>query len=225
PWYEIQRFDSLRVTVQDQWKRPLTQSRNSFRGNFSAAVTPKLDLSINTGFGTLYNRQPPGDDLIIALLYVGIQNYGFKGPGLDKIVTDANGTQLHDAFTFAPGDIMQNINESRVKRMTSSANAQWRPFSWMQNEATAGIDLAVTNFFQLCKLNECPPANATARTGRVIDLKLNRQNISGKLSSNSIWQATSAVALTTSVGGDYTIVAFDSVNARGVGLPRGATTV
>ena len=232
PKYEIQRFDAAKVTVLDEWKRPLAQSRKSFRANFSANVSPTVDLSFNTGFSQLYNRQPPGDDLIIALLYVGIQNWGYKGCpgnttpcGLDKQYADALGTPLHDAYTFAPGDIMQNLNQSRVQRITSSTSASWRPFHWLQNEATMGVDLSVINYTQICKLNECPPANATARTGRVTDNKLNRKNVSTKVSSNATWNYKPWLNLRTSVGGDYTWVGFDSVNTSGVGLPPGATTV
>jgi TonB-linked SusC/RagA family outer membrane protein len=225
PWYEIRRFDSLKVGTLPEWRRPLAQKRQSFRGNLSAALSPKVDLNINTGFSRLYNRQPPGDDLIIALLYVGIQNYGFKGPGLDKITTQSGGTPLHDAYTFAPGDIMQNINESTVQRTTASANMAWRPFTWMQNDGTVGVDLSVTNYFQICKVNECPPANATARAGRVTDNKVNRRNISGKLSSTSTWDVRPWANLKTSVGGDYTAVEDDFVNSNGVTLPPGATTV
>jgi TonB-linked SusC/RagA family outer membrane protein len=225
PGYEVTRFDTLNYTVRDEWRRPLAQNSQSFRGNLTATLSPTFDLSLNTGFGRLYNRQPPGDDLIIALLYVGIQNYGFKGPGLDKITTQANGTQLHDAFTFAPGDIMQNLNESTVQRTTASANGAWRPLPWMRNDATVGVDLAVTNFYQICQLNECPPANSTARQGRVTDNKLNRRNLSTKLSSNMTWDVRPWANLTTSVGGDYTIVSSDFTNTSGVTLPPGASTV
>lgn len=226
PWYEERRFDSIPGgKTLPEWRRPLAQKRQGFRGNLSAALSPTVDLNINTGFSRLYNRQPPGDDLIIALLYVGIQNYGFKGPGLDKIVNQSGGTPLHDAFTFAPGDIMQNINESTVQRTTASSNLAWRPFPWMVNDGTVGVDLAVTNFYQICKVNECPPANATARAGRVTDNKLNRRNISAKISSTSTWDVRPWANLKTSFGGDYTTVANDFVNTNGVTLPPGATTV
>jgi TonB-linked SusC/RagA family outer membrane protein len=225
PGYEVQRFQTGLIDVRDEWTRPLAQKRSSFRGNFGAALSPKVDVEVSTGFTTLYNRQPPGDDLIIALLYVGIQNYGFKGPGLDKIVNQADGTPLHDAFTFAPGDVMQNLNESRVQRFTGSTRAGWRPFTWMQNEGTVGVDLAITNFYQICKLNECPPANATARQGRVTDNKLNRRNVSAKLASNSTWNWRPWATLTTSVGSDYTVISNDFVNTNGVTLPPGASTV
>jgi TonB-dependent SusC/RagA subfamily outer membrane receptor len=77
PGTDLRRFDSLKVKVLDQWKNPLAMDRKSFRANLTAAMSPKLDVGVNTGFTRLYNRIPPESDLIIALLYVGIQNYGF----------------------------------------------------------------------------------------------------------------------------------------------------
>ena len=34
------------------------------------------------------------------------------------------------------------MNKQDVQRLTGSFNATWRPFSWMQNDGTVGIDLA-----------------------------------------------------------------------------------
>ncbi len=225
PGYEIQRFDSLHVKVLDQWKNPLAMNRKSFRGNLSATLSPKIDLSVSSGFTNLYNRIPPESDLIISLLYVGMQNYGFKGPGLDKITNQVNGTPLNDAFQWAPGDIMQNINESTVQRTTMSTNGNWRPFSWMQNDATIGMDLANAGYYQICRLEECPPQNATARLGRVTDNKHNYLNLSARFSSNSSWNVRPWANLQTSIGGDYTNVEDDFVNSNGTILPPGASTV
>jgi TonB-linked SusC/RagA family outer membrane protein len=225
PGTDIRRFDSLKVNIRDQWKNPLAMDRKSFRANLNAAMTPKLDLGVNTGFTRLYNRIPPESDLIIALLYVGIQNYGFKGPGLDKTEKDVIGTPLWDAFQFSPGDIMQNINESTIQRSTMGTNGSWRPFPWMQNEGTVGFDLAGVNYFQICKLNECPPSNATARLGRVTDKKRNFRNLSARLSSTSTWNFKPWANLRTTVGGDYTNAESDSTYANGTNLPPGASTV
>ena len=80
--FELARFDSAHVAVRDEWFHPEAQQRASFRGNLSAALSPKFDLSVSSGFSKLDNRIPPESDLIIALYYVGMQNYGYKGcPG------------------------------------------------------------------------------------------------------------------------------------------------
>ena len=170
PWYDVQRFDSLHIGVRNEWFHPSAQQRSSFRGNLSASLSPKFDLNVSSGFVKQDNRIPPESDLIIALYYVGMQNYGYKGCpggvnpcGLDKIPTQADGVPLHDALQWDPGEIMQVTQMSDVQRFTGSLNGNWRPFSWMVNDGTVGVDFAAIDFFQLCRLTECPPQSSTAQ--------------------------------------------------------------
>jgi len=232
PSYEVTRFDTLHVRVRDEWYHPEAQQHASFRGNLSATLSPKFDLNLSSGFTKLDNRIPPESDLIIALYYVGMQNYGYKGCpggvapcGLDKNPVQSDGTPLHDALQWAPGDIMQVTQNSDVQRFTGSATATWRPYSWMQNDATAGLDLAAQDFFQLCRLNECPPQNASARLGRVTDNQGKNRNFSAKVSSNATWNYRPWVNFKTSLGADYTNLEFDNAQTNGTILPPGASTV
>ena len=230
--FEVARFDSAHVPVRDEWFHPEAQQRGSFRGNLSATLSPKFDLNLSSGFTKLDNRIPPESDLIIALYYVGMQNYGYKGCptgkfpcGLDKDPFQADGVPLNDALQWAPGDIMQVTQNSDVQRFTGSATATWRPFSWMQNDGTAGLDLSAVDFFQLCRLTECPPQSATAKLGRVTDNQAKNRNFSAKLSSTSTWNPRNWMNLKTSLGADYTNLESDFANTNGTILPPGATTV
>jgi TonB-dependent SusC/RagA subfamily outer membrane receptor len=231
--FYIRRFeDTLKTRVRDEWRNPSALQKGSFRANLNAALSPKVDLNISSGFMKSDTRIPPESDLIIALYYVGMQNYGYKGCpggvtpcGLDKIANQADGTPLYDALQWSPGDIMQVTQNSDVQRFTGSASASWRPFAWMQNEGTAGVDLSAINFFQLCRLNECPPQSATARLGRITDNQSKQRNFSAKVTSTSTWNPRTWLNLKTSVGGDYTNLESDAANTSGTGLPPGAATV
>jgi TonB-dependent SusC/RagA subfamily outer membrane receptor len=225
PGFELQRFDSLHVPVRDEWFHPQAQQLQSYRANLSATISPKLDLTASAGFTKADNRIEPDGSAFIALYYTGMQNYGFKGPGLDKITTDVNGTQLHDYLQYDPGDIMQYTNEQDIQRTIGSFQATWRPITWMQNDATVGFDLANIDLFSLCRVNECPPQSATARTGVVNDSKSNNRNLSAKFSSTSSWNARTWLNMKTTVGGDYTNLEVDSLRTSGLGLPPGASTV
>ena len=232
PGYEVQRFDAAHVGVRDEWFHPEAQQRSSFRGNLNAALSPTFDLNLNTGFQKLDNRIPPESDLIIALYYVGMQNYGYKGCpggvapcGLDKDPNQSNGTPLHDALQWAPGDIMQVTQNSDVQRFTGSANGNWRPFPWMRNDGTVGLDLSAVDYFQLCRLNECPPQTSTARLGRVTDNQYKFRNFSAKISSTSTWNFRPWLNFQTSVGSDYTNIETDSAKTNGTLLPAGASSV
>src|SRR6185436_900471 len=217
PSYEVRRFDSLKVGVRDEWFHPSALDKQSFRANLSAQLSPKVDVTVSTGFVKSDTRIPPESDLIIALYYVGMQNYGYKGCpggvqpcGLDKVPNQADGTPLHDALQFAPGDIMQVTQNSNVQRATASLTTTWRPFSWLQNDGTVGFDLAAVNFFQLCRLNECPPQSAQARLGRITDNQSKNRNFSAKLSSNATWIYKPWLNFKTSLGGDYTNLENDA---------------
>ena len=225
PGYEVDRFNSQHTAVRDEWFHPLAQQKMGFRANVNATVSPKFDVSANAGFARSDNRIEPESDLFISLYYVGMQNYGFKGPGLDKETTDVDGTPLNDYLQYAPGDIMQFYSNQDVQRFTGSFNTSWRPFAWMQNDGTVGIDQANINFFSLCRLNECPPQSPDARSGFVQDNNRNDRSVSAKITSTSSWNARTWANLKTTLGVDYTNIELDSVNTSGIGLPPGATTV
>ena len=235
--YEVRRFDSLHVNVRDEWFHPSAMQKNSFRANLSASLSPKFDLSVSTNFLKSDTRIPPESDLIIALYYVGMQNYGYKGCpggydpdagkfcGLDKIPVQSGGTPLHDALQWAPGDIMQVTQNSDVQRATVGSTASWRPFAWLHNEGTLGVDLTAVDYFQLCRLNECPPQSATARQGRITDNQAKFRNFSAKVASTATWAFRPSINFRTSVGGDYTNIETDSANTNGTTLPPGASSV
>ncbi|MGH7616887.1 MAG: SusC/RagA family TonB-linked outer membrane protein [Gemmatimonadaceae bacterium] len=232
PGFDVQRFDSLHIGVRNEWFHPEAQQRSSFRGNLSASLSPKFDLTVSSGFVKQDNRIPPESDLIIALYYVGMQNYGYKGCpggvapcGLDKIPTQADGVPLHDALQWDPGEIMQVTQNNDVQRFTGSLNGNWRPFSWMVNDGTVGVDFATSDFFQLCRLTECPPQSSTAQLGRVSDNQAKNRNLSAKIASTSSWNARPWANLKTSVGADYTNLESDFTNTGGVTLPPGGSTV
>ncbi|HEX5435741.1 MAG TPA: SusC/RagA family TonB-linked outer membrane protein [Gemmatimonadaceae bacterium] len=224
PDFEVQRFNADKVHVRSEWFHPEASRKVNLRANLSASVTPKLDVNVSTGFSKDYNRLMPESDLILSLYYIGMENYGFKGPGLDKETTDNKGTPLHDYLQWAPGDIMQDISEQNVHRITTSANAVWRPFSWMENNATVGMDNSNVYYFNICHVNECPEF-VGLRDGDVTDNRSNITNYSARVLSTSTWKASASANLKTTLGADYTIAQNDRLFTNGHGLPPGGAEV
>ena len=239
PAGDINYYDNvLHVPVTDQMFHPRQQQKYNLRSNLSAALSPKFDINATAGFGKSSNTIEPDNSLIIGLLYVGQAGYGWKGcpkgtentgcgmTGSDgKGYVDPTGFPLNEANSFAPGDIMQYVTTDDILRFTGSTTLNYRPVSWLQNEGTIGLDWATVDVFHVCRLNECPASGATARLGNVSDFKANNRNFSSKLASTASWQATSALNLKTSVGGEYINTEGDSLSASGRGLPPGASTL
>jgi TonB-linked SusC/RagA family outer membrane protein len=239
PQSDIDYYNNvLHVPVSNSMKHPRQQQKLNFRSNISAQLSPKIDISATAGFGKSSNIIEPDNSQIIALLYVGQANYGWKGcpagtettgcgmTGADaKGFTDPTGFPLHDSNAFAPGSIMQYVWTDDVQRFTGSVNMNWRPLSWLQNDGTVGLDLADQNQFHVCRLNECPASGATARVGNVYTQQDNRRNFSAKVASTASWQALTSVNLKTSIGSEYTNVENDQVFAQGRTLAPGASTL
>ncbi|MEP6494420.1 MAG: SusC/RagA family TonB-linked outer membrane protein [bacterium] len=231
--------DSLHTPVSNSMLHPRQGQKMNFRTNLSAALSPKLDLNMNAGFGKSSNIIEPDNSAIIGLLYVGQASFGWKGcpagteaTGCGMTGSDAKpyrdpttGFLFHDNNGFAPGNIMQYITTDDVQRFTGSADANWRPLAWLQNQGTVGIDLANNDQFHVCRLNECPSQGATSRVGNVFDFKQNRRNFSAKIASTATWQARSWVNLKTSIGSEYTNIENDSLYAQGRTLAPGASTL
>ena len=224
----------LKTPVTNSMFHPRQQQKLNFRTNLSATASPKLDFSVNAGFGKTSNIIEPDNAQIIALLYLGQSAFGYKGCprgtentgcGLDKPFTDATGFPLNDANTFAPGSVMQFVTPVDGQRFTGSAQTNWRPLPWLQNDGTVGVDLLVQDIFHVCRLNECPNSGATSRVGNVYNQKDNRRNFSAKLSSTASWQARTWANLKTTLGADYTNEERDQQFAQGRGLAIGASTL
>lgn len=149
PGFEQKRFEDAKVPVRYDWKRPLAQQKLNFRTNLNASMSPKLDVGVSMGFNKSNNRTMPTDAAFEALYYTGMQNYGFVGPGPGKGTTTLEGNPLNEYYQYLPGDVMQEIRKQDLQRFLGSVNLNWRPFSWMQNDATVGMDLASYNLSHL----------------------------------------------------------------------------
>lgn len=224
PQYEIDRFAAEKTEVLEPWMHPIAQAKLNFRTNLNATLSPQLDIAVNAGFARTDNRFPPSGAAFEAIYYVGMMNYGYKGPGPDKVTTDNKGTPLNEHFQYAPGDIMQRYRPQNTQRTTMSFNGNYRPLSWLVNDMTVGLDLVVRDDSDLCRLNNCVP-QGTQRQGFVSTTKNNNRNVSAKLASTATWDVRPWANLKTTVGADYLNSEFDGAAASGTVLPPGASTV
>jgi TonB-linked SusC/RagA family outer membrane protein len=224
PQHDIDFFNSQSIPVRDEWIHPEQLQRQSLRGNMSMTVNPKLDISLNTGFVKTNQRLPEVDNNFFSIYYQSMMSPGFQGAGLGVTGLGSRGENLYGNNGYNYGDIMQVYTEEDVQRTLGSLTANWRPLSWMQNDATVGMDLADRQDPFICRFNECPD-QGTLRQGSVGGQTSNNRNFSAKLTSNSTWQARTWMNLKTSVGADYVNTEQDNTAASGTNLPPGAQTV
>ncbi len=187
----------------------------------SAAFSPQFDMNVSAGYSNTNQRLPQVDNNTFSFIYSALNNPGFNHDGLNYTEAGTLGENRNGYGGFSPAQIFQVQSQNQTQRFIGSADATWRPFAWMQNQGTAGLDLANNDFFTLCRFGECPNSGAT-RQGTVTTTQNNFRNLSAKLVSNMTWQARQTLNFKTTLGGDYTNLENDGVNVTGTNLPPGA---
>jgi TonB-linked SusC/RagA family outer membrane protein len=226
-----QRFlDSTGNAMREEWLHPEHFSRKSVRANLNAAVNPTFDLSFNSGYTRTFQQLPPVDNNAASFIYNAYNNPGFKptiacrttpSRCLGYSNTGALGEELGGYGLYTPGNLFQRINSLGVDRFISTANAQWRPLTWLATDATIGLDLAHRDNLAMCRFNECQNSGLT-RQGSVFSSKQIDRNMSAKASGTATWQATQSINLRTTVGADYVNQQSEFTSASGDNLPPGA---
>lgn len=224
PDADIARFDSLRTPLRDEWKRPEYLQAQTMRANVTASPNSKLDITMSAGFAKSNQRFGETDNNFSSIFYQSMMSPGFIGAGLGNTGVDSRGQNLYGNNSFTYGDIFQRLAQEDVQRLTGSAQAAWRPLSWLQNDGTIGLDLGARHSYALCRLGECPDYNDW-RKGQVSDRHRLDRNVSLKFTSNATWQTNAWLNLKTTAGADYTNQENETSNASGTLLPPGAQSV
>ena len=223
--------DSMGTPMRDEWKYPEAFQSYGARANLTASLASNFDLTATAGYTNTNQRLPQTDNNTFSFIYSARNNPGFNHDGVSGLRYNENITQRDGSVVFrngyggySPAQTFQDVNTNGTQRFIGSADANWRPFSWMTNQGTLGIDLANSDHLEICRFGECPDAGST-RLGFVSQNHQNLRNFSAKLVSNSTWQARSDLIMTSTVGGDYTNQERDGVSGSGSQLPPGAQTV
>ncbi len=224
PEFAQRRLDSLHVPIRDEWLYPEALQKMNVRANLNATVSPKLDLSVDAGFSQSHNRIAQTDNNSLGIWSSARENQGFLHAGLGYTNIGALNEDLHGYNRWIPSEIFQEYSPVDIQRLTTSAQALWRPFAWMANDATVGLDLADRNSQDLCRLEECPNSG-TLRQGRAALNQNNNRLFTVNLISTSSWNARPWVNFKTTVGSNYVNNENDAVGATGTQLPPGSVTV
>lgn len=224
PEFSQRRLDSLNIPIRDHWMYPEALQITNVRANLTAVITPKFDLSVNTGFSQSHNRIAQTDNNSLGIWSSARENPGFSHPGLGYTNVGSLGETLHGYNRWIPSEIFQEYSPVDIQRLNGSATTSWRPFAWMQNDGTVGIDLSDRVSQDLCRLSECPNSGTT-RQGSVSISQNNNRLFTVNLISTATWNARSWLNLKTTAGSNYVNNENDGVNSSGTTLPPGGSTV
>jgi TonB-linked SusC/RagA family outer membrane protein len=226
PGFERRRFDSTGTVLHDYTDRPNALLRNSFRVNVNAAITPKLDLAVNTGFVNSDARFSLESNAT-----AGLGSHLFGGPGYKTNGTvstsgnlPAQPTPLNGYRAWTPGYTWQEKTGQQVNRFILAANGQFRPSNWLQIRANVGTDLTDRADQDLLLRGEGPPITATYRQGFADAARADIRSLSSDIGATATFNPRPWLNSKTTLGTQYVNYQFKQVEALGTNLTPGTQT-
>ncbi len=222
PQFERARFDSVGLPIREWTDRPNALNRQSIRVNLNAAINPKLDLAMSTNFVTVAQRYSLESNAT-----AGLGSHVFGGPGTRNNggVTQGLGTPLNGYRGWTPGYMWQERTAQDVNRFIWSANANWRPSSWLSTRAVVGNDYTARTDDNLLLRGEGPPLGALTRLGARGINRVNIQNFTVDLGSTASYNYSDWAAFKTTVGAQYISYEFFGAETGSRQLAPGSQSV
>jgi len=221
PDFERRRFQQQGLPLHDWTERPNTLGKNSVRANINAALGPKLDVGVSSGYIRLNQRYTLESNAT-----AGLGSHLFGGPGYkdncNVAVTPASPCNGYRAWT--PGYTWQEKVEQGVNRFIISGDANYRPFNWNQTRVTVGNDFTDRADVDLRYRGEAPPLNSTYRLGFAGEGRSDIRNLTANLSSTGSFNPRTWLNSKTTAGVQYVNYSFSQNAGEGSNLPPGTQT-
>ncbi|MBC7673700.1 MAG: SusC/RagA family TonB-linked outer membrane protein, partial [Polaromonas sp.] len=226
PAFERRRFDSLGTVIHDYTNRPNNLVKNSFRINLNAAVSPKFDVAVNSGFIRSDARFSLESNAT-----AGLGSHLFGGPGYKTNgfvstsgTVPAPGTALNGYRAWTPGYSWQEKTGQQVNRFIIGLNGQYRPTSWLQVRGTVGNDHTSRTDSDLLLRGEGPPITSRYREGFADAARTDLRNFSADLGATGTFNPLSWLNSKTTLGTQYVDFSQGQTEAYGQYLTPGAST-
>jgi TonB-linked SusC/RagA family outer membrane protein len=226
PAFEQRRLDTAATGLHDYVERPNFIAKNSFRANLNAAVTPKLDVAVSSGFVNSDARFSLESNAT-----AGLGSHLFGGPGYKtngSVATSGtvptSGSPLNGYRAWTPGYTWQEKTGQGVNRFILSANTQYRPTSWLQVRGSFGNDYTTFVDEDMLLRGEGPPISARYREGFKDSRRTAIRNLSADLGGTGTFNPRPWLNSKTTLGTQYVDFLQSNTEAFGQFLPAGAST-
>ncbi len=205
PNADQQRISAQRggASIPSDQIRPNALDKTALRGNVRADLGPRADVSLSSGLLLSTTRLPTDNIWFSDIFGVGYRD-------------------SQNGWSGQPGELFAVRANQDLSRYTGGASGTWRPFAWLANRATLGIDLSSLYEDGLQRYGQGP---AFFRTGVRSDGHDNTTLYSVDLGSTATFEPSAALSSKTSVGAQYNRRVDLLAVATGIGLSPGAQTI
>lgn len=192
--------------------RPNSLQRMNLRGNLSTSLAPTAQLDLSVGYIASDHLSPTSDGSgVYGLMRNALQGRGYR---------DA----LGGWWQFQGGDIMALEQTDDLDRFVGSLATDWRPLSWLETRATAGLDRSNREIVFFQRRGQGVPFS-NFREGRRLESRHSLTNYTVDLGATGTFAVSPRFRLRTASGLQYFHTLANQVNATGSVLAPGGQTV
>ena len=180
----------------------------NLRGNLTAALSPTLDLAVQTGYVSSRLRLPDNDNDAL----------GYLGSGLlGKAAAPGWGFLL-------PSQIVTIQSDQSIDRFTTGANADFRPFAWLTMHGVAGLDYSTRFDTRTFEPGLVPFSTGTLQGSRNANT-VQTWDLNDKASAVASFALTPDVTTQTTLGVDFFHSKDETILASGQQLAAGTNSL
>jgi hypothetical protein len=236
PGFSMARLDSIHTPIRSEFIRPSNLQRSSFRANINTTISPKFELNVTSTYFKSDTRGAQSDNNVNSYYYNALTNPGFVPTDLNVCASSKGtkclgysgigslGQELHGYGGYTPAEIFQSYNNEGNQRFGGTLTSTWRPFSWLQNDATTGLDIVALDIVNHCFLNECADFS-TQRQGSYGQQHANTRQFTTNLTSTASWNPKLWANFKTSIGTQYVNQESDGTSVSASQLGPGVQSV
>ncbi|MCH8936351.1 MAG: SusC/RagA family TonB-linked outer membrane protein, partial [Gemmatimonadetes bacterium] len=194
------------------------------RANLNAAVRPDLDLAVSTSYASVQNEFNSNDNSIFSPILNGLLGEGYYIPQSTKSATALPGESRRNyGFGRNEFDLEHWVIHDNVDRVSVSAQAQYRPLSWLALNTNGGLDLVSGHNFETLQPKLLPIAESFDNGFRQSDRK---SDYTYTLNATAIttFEPLRDIVSTTTFGGSYIVERLERTLCFGSGLVAGTAS-
>lgn len=213
PTSEIDFLKKARGVTElpDNQLNPSHLRKIGLRSNITATLSSKADVSINSGYTNTDNMIPQSGD-------------NLQGALVGAIFGSANPDQADNPWQFArPAYGLSNLTHRLSNHFINSANANFRPTSWLATRATVGLDYIGFEDAGLIRNGEACPFCGEDQGARTLN-RFQSYKYSTDIGATANFSLTKRISGKTAAGVQYGKETLTVSNNYGKTLAPGAET-
>ncbi len=206
------------------------QQKMNLRTNIRGELTKNLTSQVSIGYTNSDLRRPQNDNNAFGVVSGALLGKAVDcGPGgLNTRHPTLCGTDTLSRGYFNPGldpKAFYNINtRQQVQRLIGGMTTDWTPLNWLSINSTLGADIDNRNDNETLPPGVLP-YDQTRFDGYRSVLRALVVNYTTGLNAQAVWNPSSSVKLTSTVGSQYSDVAFSRTDATGFKLLAGTSSL